>query len=56
MTSLFDLQKKAYELSVLWQRSLHTKELKKNGSKPPFSFQLVKFYLFLTWEIVVDPG
>lgn len=43
ITSLFDLQNKAYELSVLWQRSLHTKEPNHNGSKPSFSFQLVRF-------------
>lgn len=53
--SLFDLKNKAYELSVLWQRSRHAKEPNRNGSKPSFSF-LVKFYLFLTWEIVVDPA
>lgn len=31
------------------------KEPNHNGSKPSFSFQLVKFYLFISWEIVVDP-
>lgn len=50
ITSLFDLKNKAYELSVLWQRSRHAKEPNRNGSKPSFSF-LVRFYLFLTWEI-----
>lgn len=48
LRSFFDLQNKAYELSVLWQRSLHTKEPNHNGSKPSFDFHLVKFYLFLT--------
>lgn len=43
ITSLFDQQNKAYELSVLWQRSLHTKEPNHNGSKLSFSFQLVIF-------------
>lgn len=35
----------------------HTKEKEPNhnGVKPSFSLQLVKFYLFLSWEIVVDP-
>lgn len=61
VTSLFDLQKKAYEFS--WQRSLHTKEPNHNGSKPSFSFQLVRFYLLLfqflstptTWEQILLP-
>lgn len=48
LRSFFDLQNKAYELSVLWQRSLHTKEPNHNGSTPSFDFHLVKFYLFLT--------
>ncbi|KAG9438411.1 hypothetical protein H6P81_021651 [Aristolochia fimbriata] len=34
---------KAYELSVLWQRSLYTEEPNNNGSKPSSSFQLVRF-------------
>jgi hypothetical protein len=61
--SLFDLQNKAYELFVLWQRSLHTKEPNHNGSKPSLSFQLVRFYLLLgklwstptTWEQILLP-
>lgn len=41
--------------SSLFYGRLHAKEPNHNGSKTSFSFQLVKFYLFLTWEIVVDP-
>lgn len=53
--SLFDLRNKAYELSLLW---LHTKEPNHNGSKPSFSFQLVRFYLLLgkLWSTPTTPS